>query len=210
MNLTRPITLPSGFTVTLTVEVVLLAPRLSGTMSENVSVIVAVTVGAGKFGCAIVGFVSATSARQRSESRRRSRPCRRCRVLAAVERDGAPEVTVGLVPAFEVGVHCRPGAAGAVEAMGPGDRRLRRSCRRPEQRRARPQGRIDPCLLYRIPRYTGMVALLQASRTVVSNCARAACRRELCAPSRGTLADVLSVNQSPFRPARARHRSFSS
>ena len=54
-------TLPSGFTVTLTVEAVLLAPRLSRTTSEKVSVVVAATEGAAKVGCATVELESVTA-----------------------------------------------------------------------------------------------------------------------------------------------------
>ena len=49
-----------GFTVTVTVAGALATPRLSVTVSENVSVVAAATVGAGKVGCDVVGFVSTT------------------------------------------------------------------------------------------------------------------------------------------------------
>ncbi len=62
MNLTRPLTMPAvgGFTVMLTLEAMLFAPRLSRTTSEKVSVVAAATVGAAKVGCATVALDSVT------------------------------------------------------------------------------------------------------------------------------------------------------
>ena len=48
------------FTVTLTVAAGLVAPRLSVTTSEKVSVVVVATVGAGKVGCEVVPLESVT------------------------------------------------------------------------------------------------------------------------------------------------------
>ena len=53
-------TLAVGFTVTLTVAAGLIAPRLSVTTSENVSVDASATVGAGNVGCAVVPLVRVT------------------------------------------------------------------------------------------------------------------------------------------------------
>ena len=61
---TRPVTftLPAtgGFTVMITVEAALTAPRLSVTTSENVRLVAATTVGAVKPGCAAVALESVT------------------------------------------------------------------------------------------------------------------------------------------------------
>ena len=51
----------TGFTVTFTLAPALVAPRLSVTTSENVSVAAAATVGATNVGCAVVPAVSVTA-----------------------------------------------------------------------------------------------------------------------------------------------------
>ena len=56
VTLTLPAT--AGFTITLTVEAALVAPRLSVTTSEKVNVVAVATVGAANVGMAAVALVS--------------------------------------------------------------------------------------------------------------------------------------------------------
>ena len=64
-NVTAPVTvtLPAtaGFTVTLTVDAALAAPRLSVTISENVNVVAVATDGAVKVGCETAALLSETA-----------------------------------------------------------------------------------------------------------------------------------------------------
>ena len=88
VNRTRPVTMPAagGFTVTVTDAAALLAPRLSVTTSEKVSVVTAATVGAERWLCVVVldRVTGRTAGLRPGVARDRCRRGRCCRLPSSV------------------------------------------------------------------------------------------------------------------------------
>ena len=200
MNLTRPLTTPAagGFTMTLTFEAVLLAPRLSRTTSENVSVAAAATEGAAKVGCATVLLDSVTGECRRSGSRHSRRPMPSVSVPRTIERDGAAGRD-GLVSAG-IGGRRIVGRRVRTTATSPPPQAVSKRAEVAHQDRG--EHPFAHTALY-------ACAALRRAGCVSPSRVKGRTTPELCGPSRETLPNVASVSRTPVRLCDGEVRGFS-